>query len=266
MRARFYGTGDATAVLLHGGPGGPGYLAPVARELSDTFRVVEHLQPGFDEGGRSVGQMIRHLRETIVDEGGPLPALVGASWGAMLALCYAADFPGTVRCIVAIGCGTFDERSRRELERRRAASETPGDRRQIEALQWEIATARSPSEQDAAFGALARLLTRMDIVEPAGPVEDLVIRHDYRCFRAVWGDMVRLQREGVYPRRLSRVDCPVTLLHGREDPHPGRLIHESLRPHLPGIRYLELERCGHSPWLERHARAPFYRALREALS
>jgi pimeloyl-ACP methyl ester carboxylesterase len=266
MRARFYGSSDDVVVLLHGGPGGPGYMAPVAQELSDTFRVVEHLQPGFDQGGRTVEALVQHLRETIVEEGGPLPALVGASWGAMLALCYAAAFPGTVSRVVSIGCGTFDERSRQELESRLVARETASDRRHLGTIKWQLATARSPADQDAAFGALARLLTRVDIVEPIGPVEDLVIHHDYRAFQAVWTDMVRLQQAGVYPQEFTRVSCPVTMLHGREDSHPGRLIYESLRQYVPTLRYLELERCGHTPWLERHARDPFFAALRDALS
>jgi pimeloyl-ACP methyl ester carboxylesterase len=48
---------------------------------------------------------------------GGLEVLVGHSWGAMLALCYAAEHP--VERVVLVGCGTFDEASRAELVRRR---------------------------------------------------------------------------------------------------------------------------------------------------
>ena len=43
---------------------------------------------------------------------GQLPALVGESWGAMLALAYAAEPPENTGPIVPVGCGTFDKQSR----------------------------------------------------------------------------------------------------------------------------------------------------------
>ena len=49
------------------------------------------------------------------------------------------------------------------------------------------------------------------------------------------------------------------------DPHPGRMICDGLRPHLQRLTYMELERCGHYPWVERHASAAFYSVLRAAL-
>lgn len=46
IRVRRYGTSGPWVVLLHGGPGAGGYLAPLARSLADSFRVLEPLQRG----------------------------------------------------------------------------------------------------------------------------------------------------------------------------------------------------------------------------
>jgi hypothetical protein len=56
------------------------------------------------------------------------------------------------------------------------------------------------------------------------------------------------------------------MLHGDVDPHPGAMIYESLKPHLRRLEYRELERCGHYPWLELHARAEFFALLRDRLA
>jgi hypothetical protein len=52
------------------------------------------------------------------------------------------------------------------------------------------------------------------------------------------------------------------MLHGAYDPHPGALIRDSLKPYLPQLEYRELQRCGHSPWVEQHARERFLGELR----
>jgi pimeloyl-ACP methyl ester carboxylesterase len=74
--------------------------------------------------------------------------------------------------------------------------------------------------------------------------------------------MVRLQEEGAYPAAFAAIETPVLMLHGAADPHPGRMIRESLAPHLPQLEYREWERCGHYPWLERAVRHEFLDVLR----
>ena len=44
MQVREYGTSGPVVVVLHGGPGAPGYMGPLARGLEDSFRVLEHFQ------------------------------------------------------------------------------------------------------------------------------------------------------------------------------------------------------------------------------
>ena len=85
---------------------------------------------------------------------------------------------------------------------------------------------------------------------------------DARGGAETWHDMLRLQEAGVYPAAFAAVDAPALMLHGDDDPHPGRMIHASLRVWMPGLEYVSWPRCGHSPWLERGAHEDFYRTLK----
>ena len=77
---------------------------------------------------------------------------------------------------------------------------------------------------------------------------------------------MRLQREGIQPEEFRGIQAPVLMLHGDADPHPGSMIHESLVPFIRDIRYRAFARCGHTPWLERHARDEFLAVLGDALT
>src|SRR5262249_8019902 len=72
----------------------------------------------------------------------------------------------------------------------------------------------------------------------------------------------RRQAEGIEPQSFDSIEARVLMLHGDEDPHPGAMIRDSLRPCIPQIEYVEIARCGHEPWRERHGREPFFAALR----
>ncbi len=77
--------------------------------------------------------------------------------------------------------------------------------------------------------------------------------------------MLRLQAEGTYPAAFAAITAPVVMLHGDFDPHPGRMIADSLRPHLSGLDYVEIAGAGHEPWRERDARARFLARLHDTL-
>ena len=85
---------------------------------------------------------------------------------------------------------------------------------------------------------------------------------DTRANQETWNDMLRLQAAGVYPAAFAAIRAPVLMLHGAYDPHPGTMIRDGLAPFIPQLEYREWERCGHYPWLEKHARDDFYRTLR----
>jgi pimeloyl-ACP methyl ester carboxylesterase len=240
-------------VLLHGGPGAPGSLASLAEDLADAFRVLEPFQRGSGGAPLTVARHVADLQDLVTAQPAP-PAIVGHSWGAMLALAHAAAHPGSVASLALVGCGTFDPAARRRLEEIRASRMDAALRADLERLARTIA---DPHERLAAIAQRTLSVDCCDLLAEPSPASC-----DARAHRETWEDMLRLQTEGVYPKAFAAIRVPVLMLHGADDPHPGALIRASLVRSLPHLQYREWERCGHYPWLERAARDGFLAVLR----
>jgi len=234
-------------------------MAPVARGLADAFRVLEPWQRGRDREPLTVARHVADLHE-VVESRRPdaRPALVGHSWGAMLALAYAAAHPGHVASLVLIGCGSFDRAAR---DRMRAIREERMDAALRQRLERLPAECPDPDQRLRMMGDLLLPLSSYELVTTDQELEAC----DARANHETWEDMIRLQEEGVYPAAFAAIDAPVLMLHGAVDPHPGPMIRSSLVPHLPQLEYREWERCGHYPWLEKAVREEFFIVLREWL-
>jgi pimeloyl-ACP methyl ester carboxylesterase len=199
---------------------------------------------------RHVADLARVVRRPVT--------LVGWSWGAMWALSFAARYPGRVRAIALIGCGTYDEGARHAYElalgRRLGAS----GRRELAA--WASGTVL---DRRRALEHLGRTLEAAESFDPIPPgtAEAGSVALDPRGFVETWQDVLRRQQDGREPAAFRAIRCPVLMIHGRQDPHPGPRIAESLRPYLPQLVYCPLGRCGHTPWRERRAREPFLALL-----
>ena len=255
LTVRRYGADGPPVFVLHGGPGAPGGAGLLAQSLADRFRVVEPLQRRSSDVPLTVAQHVADLADVIASETpGAKPALVGESWGAMLALAFAAAHPERVAALVLVGCGTFDRRARARLEATLAERTTPELTAQLADL-----AAHVPDERERAGRAHAlqdRLYTfARGMSQPS-------VEFDLKGHTESWSDMVRLQDAGVYPAAFASITCPVLMLHGSYDPHPGDLIRDGLEPHIRQLEYVELDRCGHAPWIELHAREPFLSVLR----
>jgi len=255
--ARSYGEHGPPLVVVHGGPGAPGGAAALARELGETNRVLEPHQRLSGDAPLTVARHVADLREVIDRELGDdeRPAIVGTSWGAMLALAFAAEHPGVARALVLVGSGTFDEPSRAEFRRRLDERLGARERAMLAALE------QGPGSRDERLRAMASLVLPAyghDVL----PHDDETVAYDARGNAEAWGDMIRLQADGTYPAAFARIEVPVLMLHGVDDPHPGEMIRASLAPHLKRLDFIELERCGHEPWFERHAREEFFDNLR----
>jgi pimeloyl-ACP methyl ester carboxylesterase len=203
-------------------------VAALARALGRDFRVLEPLQRRAGSARLDVDRHVADLDQVTPDA----LALVGSSWGAMLALSFAWQRPGKVSALVLVGCGTYDLASRARYHQAMAE--------------------RGGPHASQAFDALPD-------AEPELPPD--MVGHE-----ETWSDVLRRQAEGLEPAAFAAVRCPVLMLHGAQDPHPGPSTRDVLRRYVPHLEYREFDRCGHTPWLERHARDPFLEVLRAWLA
>jgi pimeloyl-ACP methyl ester carboxylesterase len=182
----------------------------------------------------------------------------------MLGLSFAARYPEDVAALVLVGCGTYDESSRalhrRSLEKRMGEAE----RHRIAALEDQLESESNTAARDALFGELGALYMEAEsheLLDVSGDsANDLAA--DEAGYRETWNDVLRLQREGIEPAAFRGISARVLMIHGAVDPHPGASTRDVLSRFVPQLEYVELDRCGHEPWRERHARDRFLELVR----
>lgn len=257
-----YGAGPTQVVCLHGGPGAGASLACVAEPLAANFATLDYIQRRSGDVRLTVAQHVADL-QTIIHTNCPTtpPVVLGASWGAMLALAFAAAHPNQIAGLVLVGCGTFDPQSRAMIGPTRDSRIRPEHHAEIARLERDIP---DPIER---IGAMHDLIGYVDNYDPIPnePHTPVTLGFDAPGFDQSWNDMVRLQEQGIYPAAFAAITAPVLMIHGSYDPHPGKQIRDSLLPHIPHLQYIEFPQCGHDPWTERHARQPFFQTLNDWL-
>lgn len=256
---REYGHAGPTIVVLHGGPGAPGSVARLAVDLSPRFRVLEPRQRRRGDAPLTVESHVADLA-AILDR----PArIVGHSWGAMLGLCFAATHPGLVERLALVGCGTFDDASRAAHDQAMAERLGPEGAARKAALKHAMADADERDRLLAERGRQSLVAQSVDLLPDALDPAATDLPLDAVGHEETWNDVLRRQRDHVDPDCFATITCPVTMFHGDADPHPGPATRDTLRRFIPRLEYVELQRCGHAPWLERHAREPFLALIRE---
>ncbi|NNE34231.1 MAG: alpha/beta hydrolase [Rhodothermales bacterium] len=263
MFVRHFGKAGPLVLVLHGGPAAVGDVAPVAKGISKYFRAVEPWQRGSGEVPLTVARHISDLHELATELGGGSPlAIVGHSWGAMLALCYAAEHPSRTGPIVLVGCGTFDQASRSRMQATIEERMDDGLQDNLRGMSTEVA---DPADRFIRTFKLTRHLFDFDPINSYADKEEFE-PFDIQAHQETWSDMQELQDDGIYPNAFAAIQSPVLMLHGQYDPHPGKMIRDSLLNYVPKLEYHEWERCGHSPWIEKSAREAFFSVICEWLT
>ncbi|MBT8225322.1 MAG: alpha/beta hydrolase [Dactylosporangium sp.] len=256
ITAHRHGTGGPQVAVLHGGPGAPGTGCSLARSLADRCTVIEPHQ-------RRGGDVPLTVQQHVADHAAVLPAratVLGWSWGAMLGLSYAAEHPDRVTSLILVGCGTYDQASRSLYQRRLAQRLGRTGTARIDELSRRRTAATSEAERDRLLAELGQLADRAQHVDPL-PEPDVGLRFDGTGHGQTWADVLHRQASGQEPAAFRAITCPVLMLHGHDDPHPGPAIRDTLQAFIPQLHYVEFAACGHKPWLERQARQPFGEAL-----
>ena len=256
---RQYGYPPYRVAVLHGGPGAPGYMAPVARELAKIAGVLEPLQ-----SANSLEGQIEELRTQVVDHGNPPMTVIGSSWGAILALFLAARHTELVRKAILIGSAVFDAESSDRVRKRRLERLTQVNRARHDTILRELAQV-SGEKRDQLFAEWADIFFDADVYDPlTRDLEVLEAQPDIN--ERVWSDFKVLRdRPNFLADEFSKIGIPVIVIHGEHDPHPIKGIRPLLESCLLDVRFEILPQCGHYPWVERHARERFFEILTREL-
>ena len=255
---RIYGDPPFDVVVLHGGPGAPGQMAPVARELSSKRGVLEPLQTKHSLTGQ-----VEELH-SIVRENGVYPVtLVGSSWGAMLGYLFSASHPEAVKKLILVGSGVYDKTSAEKIYKVRLNRLNEVERGEAQFLIEALAQS-GVKGKNRFFGRLGELLTKADAFNPS-TLDTEVIETQYDLHQSVWSDVVKSRNSGELLKLGKKIRCPVAAIHGDYDPHPWEGIEQPLSTVLSDFKFLLLKNCGHLPWIETEAKTEFYEILEREL-
>jgi proline iminopeptidase len=254
---------DAPLVILHGGPDfNHRYLLPEMDRLSRAFRLIYYDQRG--RGRSSPGVVPEDVSiDSDVDDLDRLRqfmefdriSVLGHSWGAILAMEYAARYPDRVARLIVLNSAppSHADLSRFRKHRENAEAASLARMRSIAATQTYAsgdvgveseyyrahfsATLRRPEHLERVIGSLRVDFTPDDIVK-ARTIEG-------RLYAQTWDspgyDLCA---------KLGRSRPRLLVVHGDRDliPVPCAM---SIAGAIPGARLVVLKDCGHFSFLER---------------
>lgn len=236
-------------VVLHGGPGAShDYLRPGFDLLARGRTLVYYDQRGGGQSlvpsGTPVGwqEQVADLEALRALWGLEQLTICGYSWGGLLAMLYATEHPGRVARLALVSPAPAWRAARLEFEAAFSA------RNMSPALQAERAALRDSGLRERDPEAYQRRLFELSVVpyfvDPTLVKQLTAFRVIGRTQQEVWSSL------GDYDLRprLSALDLPALVLHGKEDVIPAWAAEEAAR--LLGAEWHLLSPCGHCPHVE----------------
>jgi proline iminopeptidase len=255
-----YGAAGAPRVLvLHGGPGADHrYLLPQMLRLAERYDVLFYDQRG---GGKSRTDaqdvvtwrtQVSDLGAVVREFGLALPAIVGYSWGGLLAMLYATESltdaglrpPGRL-ALIDPAAVTREYRTAFEAEFTRRSESAP-----VRAARAALAASGLRESDPVAYRQRAfELSVAGYFAEPLGTTSLTPFRVVGRIQRSVWESLNGYDLLPALARVRARLGVPTLVLHGREDPIP--LASSAAAAEALGGELVVIEGSGHVPYVER---------------
>ena len=256
---RKYGREPYIVAVVHGGPGAPGSVAPVARELSRNLGILEPLQTEDSLEGQ-----IEELYKVLITNADLPVILVGHSWGAWLIFITAARYPEIVKKLVLVASGTFEQRYADNISGDRLIRLSEKER--IEAINLiEIINESVIGNKDKSMARLGELFAKADTYVPLPAQKSETLGVSEEINRKVWAEAQQLRVSGELLELGKKIQCPVAAIHGDYDPHLAEGVREPLSRVIKDFTFTLLAKCGHEPWQEKYARDEFYEILRKEI-
>lgn len=255
---RYYGKSPYEIAVIHGGPGAPGDMAPVARELSSQWGILEPLQT--QESLEGQVEELTNLIERSCDH--PI-ILIGHSWGAFLSFILTAREPQLVKKLIMIGSGPYETIYAKNITQKRLNRLNLNDKKTLISLRRKLDNPNIKDKQTL-FAEAGLLITKADTYNLID-YDSEVIEFQYEVNQKVWEEASLLRASGKLLELGKTIKCPVVAIHGDYDPHPAEGVEKPLKKIIQNFSFVLLEKCGHTPWYERDAKEEFYKVLKDVI-
>jgi pimeloyl-ACP methyl ester carboxylesterase len=217
-------------VLVPGLAGGMDLLGPLAQSLAQHHQVISYQLRGEDDCFAlrqrfELADLVADLNEFLDWLGLEQPALMGVSFGGVLALELAIRRPGRVSALLLQGVGPRFEAS--------LLQQVAG-----------LVLSRYPLPADNPFVNQFFNLFFGTRQKP-GPLFDFVTRQCWQTDQSVMAHRFRMVEDVEFAGRLGGVRVPALLLAGERDLLVSRAGLEEMARHLPEARAVCLRGCGH---------------------
>lgn len=259
---RVVGTGPAL-VVLHGGPDlDHQYLLPELDRLAEHCTLAYYDQRGRGRSAQGVVPEDVTLESEMADLdlvrehlGVASVALLGHSWGGVLAMEYAGRHPGRVSHLILMNSAPASGEDAAAYFAHRRSARPPAEREAMAALAGSAAFRAGDPDVDLEYFRLhfRGALHRPELLDAVVP-----------RLRAGWTAAGVLTARAVEERlgeqtwfspgydplpALRRVTSPALVIHGEGDVVPVELARH-VADAIPGATFCVLPRCGHFAYLE----------------
>lgn len=257
---RTYGNKPINLVLLHGGPGATGSVVDIAIQLSKSFSVLEPFQTK-----KNIKDQVFELYEQISNHcEGPV-VLIGWSWGAWLGYIFASKYPLLVKKLILISSPPFEQKFVENMQKTRISRFTSEQLQRVKDLEYQL-NDESITNKDTLFSEFGSLYESVDNYSAlkSGYIDN-DIEPDSEIYNRIWPQAAKMRSKGEFIHLAKDIQAPVVAIQGSYDPHPYLGVKEPLERVLKDFRMILLERCGHTPWIEKYARKKFYNILKKEI-
>lgn len=258
MKQFKYGKGQRTIILLHGGPSLYGYMMSLGEYLIDDFQVIDYAQkgthenPATDEEEVNLENHIKDLDEIVssIDE---KPILIGHSWGANLALLYAAQYSSKIEKVVCLGTASLSEEIGDLFSERFSERLTELDKTKLENINRRLEDAKSSSRINEIMNERLAITSPLYHFERETEEKLPKCKWEFDSFQDSIDSLWDFIEEGGIPGELAKITCPVLVFHGDKDVFPPTETFEFLETNISNIKTFLIEKSGHFPWLEKNS-------------
>ncbi len=252
---RLYGKEPYKFVLVHGGPGAIGSLKGFAKELHDrtNIGVVEAIQSKY-----SIDELIEELHNQIQDNCFEKVTLIGHSWGAWLVALYSARYPEQVNNTVLVGSGPLEDKYVPEIGKRRMQNLSEEDRTLFQRLVNNETT-------DEDMKKLPAMFEKSDNYCLQNRENHRADRTDSEMHNRIWSEATQLRSSGELLKIFKKIKSNLFIIQGAVDPHPVKGVIQPLEENGIAFNAYTLEKCGHSPFMEKYAKEKFYEILSDVI-